>query len=39
LREAAPWTTREAPAASAVPGRLAIIGGGVAASEMATVVG
>jgi dihydrolipoamide dehydrogenase len=29
LREAAPWTSREAAAASAVPGRLAIIGGGV----------
>ncbi|MFI7673877.1 dihydrolipoyl dehydrogenase family protein [Actinophytocola sp. NPDC049390] len=36
LREAAPWTSREAVAASEVPGRLAIIGGGVVASEMAT---
>jgi dihydrolipoamide dehydrogenase len=36
LREAEPWTSREAAAASAVPGRLAIIGGGVVASEMAT---
>jgi pyruvate/2-oxoglutarate dehydrogenase complex dihydrolipoamide dehydrogenase (E3) component len=36
LREAAPWTSREAVAAKAVPGRLAIIGGGVVASEMAT---
>ncbi len=36
LREAAPWTSREAVAASAVPRRLAIIGGGVVASEMAT---
>ena len=36
LREAAPWTSREAAAASAVPGRLAIIGGGVVATEMAT---
>ncbi|MBL7260297.1 dihydrolipoyl dehydrogenase family protein [Paractinoplanes lichenicola] len=36
LREAKPWTSREAAAASAVPGRLAIIGGGVVASEMAT---
>jgi pyruvate/2-oxoglutarate dehydrogenase complex dihydrolipoamide dehydrogenase (E3) component len=36
LREAAPWTSREAAAAAAVPGRLAIIGGGVVASEMAT---
>ncbi|TQS25527.1 NAD(P)/FAD-dependent oxidoreductase [Microbispora sp. KK1-11] len=36
LREAAPWTSREAVAATAVPRRLAIIGGGVVASEMAT---
>ena len=36
LREAAPWTSREAAAASKVPGRLAIIGGGVMAAEMAT---
>lgn len=36
LREAAPWTSREAAAASEVPGRLAVIGGGVVASEMAT---
>ncbi|WP_433199687.1 dihydrolipoyl dehydrogenase family protein [Dactylosporangium sp. CS-047395] len=36
LREAAPWTSREAAAARAVPGRLAIIGGGVVAAEMAT---
>ncbi|MQY40598.1 Dihydrolipoyl dehydrogenase [Streptomyces sp. RB17] len=36
LRQAAPWTSREAVAASTVPGRLAIIGGGVVASEMAT---
>ncbi|MDH2425997.1 NAD(P)/FAD-dependent oxidoreductase [Sphaerisporangium sp. TRM90804] len=36
LREAAPWTSREAAAASAVPRRFAIIGGGVVASEMAT---
>ncbi|KAB2382936.1 dihydrolipoyl dehydrogenase family protein [Actinomadura montaniterrae] len=36
LRESAPWTSREAAAATAVPGRLAIIGGGVVASEMAT---
>ncbi|MGN9781296.1 dihydrolipoyl dehydrogenase family protein [Nonomuraea sp. ZG12] len=36
LREAAPWTSREAVAADAVPRRLAIIGGGVVASEMAT---
>jgi pyruvate/2-oxoglutarate dehydrogenase complex dihydrolipoamide dehydrogenase (E3) component len=36
LREAAPWTSREAAAATEVPGRLAIIGGGVVATEMAT---
>ncbi|MEV5210417.1 NAD(P)/FAD-dependent oxidoreductase [Micromonospora sp. NPDC053740] len=36
LRAAAPWTSREAAAASEVPGRLAIIGGGVVATEMAT---
>jgi len=36
LREAAPWTSRETVAAKEVPGRLAIIGGGVVASEMAT---
>ncbi|GAA3928930.1 dihydrolipoyl dehydrogenase family protein [Actinoplanes auranticolor] len=36
LREAVPWTGREAAAASEVPGRLAIIGGGVVAAEMAT---
>ncbi|MFF0234469.1 dihydrolipoyl dehydrogenase family protein [Micromonospora sp. NPDC005254] len=36
LHEAAPWTSREAAAASEVPGRLAIIGGGVVAAEMAT---
>jgi pyruvate/2-oxoglutarate dehydrogenase complex dihydrolipoamide dehydrogenase (E3) component len=36
LRESAPWTSREAAAASRVPGRLAVIGGGVVASEMAT---
>ena len=36
LREAEPWSSREAAAARAVPGRLAVIGGGVVASEMAT---
>ncbi|MDQ0791427.1 NAD(P)/FAD-dependent oxidoreductase [Streptomyces sp. B3I8] len=36
LRRARPWTSREAAATSAVPGRLAVIGGGVVASEMAT---
>ena len=36
IREAAPWTSREAAVASEVPARLAVIGGGVVASEMAT---
>ncbi|WP_305787917.1 dihydrolipoyl dehydrogenase family protein [Symbioplanes lichenis] len=36
LRAASPWTSREAAAAKSVPQRLAIIGGGVVASEMAT---
>ncbi|MDQ0779765.1 pyruvate/2-oxoglutarate dehydrogenase complex dihydrolipoamide dehydrogenase (E3) component [Streptomyces aurantiacus] len=36
LREAEPWSSREAATAKAVPGRLAVIGGGVVASEMAT---
>ena len=36
LRAARPWTSREATSAKDVPGRLAIIGGGVVATEMAT---
>ena len=36
LREAGPWTNREAAAAAAVPDRLAILGGGAVAAEMAT---
>jgi dihydrolipoamide dehydrogenase len=36
LRESAPWTSREATSAKSIPGRLAIIGGGVVAVEMAT---
>ncbi|GAB2464953.1 NAD(P)/FAD-dependent oxidoreductase [Promicromonospora xylanilytica] len=36
LAEAAPWTSREAAAAQAVPERLAVIGGGVVGTEMAT---
>ncbi|MEU4164572.1 NAD(P)/FAD-dependent oxidoreductase [Actinoplanes sp. NPDC026670] len=36
LREASPWTSRDAAAAGAVPARLAVIGGGVVATEMAT---
>lgn len=31
-----PWTSREATSADAVPGRLAVVGGGVVAVEMAT---
>ncbi|MER7770745.1 NAD(P)/FAD-dependent oxidoreductase [Kitasatospora sp. NPDC096140] len=36
LAEAAPWTNREATGSSAVPGRLAVVGGGVVGVEMAT---
>ncbi|GAB2686762.1 dihydrolipoyl dehydrogenase family protein [Kribbella swartbergensis] len=36
LADVAPWTSREAAAARTIPGRLAIIGGGVVGSEMAT---
>ncbi|MBB4684373.1 dihydrolipoyl dehydrogenase family protein [Amycolatopsis jiangsuensis] len=36
LRDAKPWTSRETVAAKEVPARLAVIGGGVVASEMAT---
>ena len=36
LADATPWTSREAASAQAVPGRLAIIGGGVVGTEMAT---
>ncbi|GAA0899556.1 NAD(P)/FAD-dependent oxidoreductase [Pseudonocardia zijingensis] len=36
LAAAAPWTSREAAAAHRVPARLAVIGGGVVAMEMAT---
>ena len=35
LRDARPWTNREATTASEVPGRLAILGGGVVGVEMA----
>jgi dihydrolipoamide dehydrogenase len=35
LAEARPWTSREATSAHAVPGRLAVIGGGVAGCELA----
>jgi pyruvate/2-oxoglutarate dehydrogenase complex dihydrolipoamide dehydrogenase (E3) component len=37
LAAARPWTSREATSAQAVPGRLAIIGGGVVGCEMAAV--
>lgn len=36
LAEAHPWTSREATSAKTVPRRLAILGGGVVACEMAT---
>ncbi|MEU0469334.1 NAD(P)/FAD-dependent oxidoreductase [Amycolatopsis sp. NPDC006131] len=36
LRDARPWTSRETVATEEVPSRLAVIGGGVVASEMAT---
>jgi pyruvate/2-oxoglutarate dehydrogenase complex dihydrolipoamide dehydrogenase (E3) component len=36
LRAAEPWTSREATSVQAVPGRLAILGGGVVGTEMAT---
>ena len=35
LREAAPWTSREATSAEHVPERLVVLGGGVVACEMA----
>jgi len=35
LRGARPWTSREATSATHVPGRLAVVGGGVVAVEMA----
>ena len=37
LREARPWTNREGTTARSVPERLAVIGGGVTACEMAQV--
>ena len=37
LRAANPWTSREAASATSVPSRLVIVGGGVVATEMATV--
>ncbi|MDQ6657816.1 MAG: NAD(P)/FAD-dependent oxidoreductase [Actinomycetota bacterium] len=36
LAGVAPWTSREATSAKRIPGRLAIVGGGVVAAEMAT---
>ncbi|MFI5674480.1 dihydrolipoyl dehydrogenase family protein [Streptomyces cellulosae] len=37
LAEVRPWTSREATSAQEVPGRLVVVGGGVVATEMATV--
>jgi pyruvate/2-oxoglutarate dehydrogenase complex dihydrolipoamide dehydrogenase (E3) component len=37
LAEVKPWTSREATSAQAVPGRLVVVGGGVVATEMATL--
>ncbi|MBG6239644.1 dihydrolipoamide dehydrogenase [Mycetocola sp. CAN_C7] len=37
LRDAVPWTSREATAVKTVPDSIAIIGGGVVAAEMATL--
>ncbi|WP_309068126.1 NAD(P)/FAD-dependent oxidoreductase [Microbacterium sp.] len=37
LRDARPWTSREATSAQEVPGRLAVLGGGVVAAEVATM--
>ncbi|MGW0578489.1 FAD-dependent oxidoreductase, partial [Streptomyces sp. NPDC002920] len=37
LAEVKPWTSREATGAQAVPGRLVVVGGGVVATEMATL--
>ncbi|MGH9064877.1 MAG: dihydrolipoyl dehydrogenase family protein [Acidimicrobiales bacterium] len=36
LAEARPWTTKDATSAKAPPGRLAVLGGGVAGCEMAS---
>ncbi|WP_175607654.1 dihydrolipoyl dehydrogenase family protein [Peterkaempfera bronchialis] len=36
IAEARPWTSREATASPTVPGRLAVVGGGVVGAEMAT---
>ncbi|MBV2357136.1 NAD(P)/FAD-dependent oxidoreductase [Streptomyces sp. J2-1] len=36
LADVRPWTSREATAAKAAPGRLIVVGGGVVAAEMAT---
>lgn len=37
LADARPWISRDATSAQSVPGRLAVIGGGVVAAEMAAV--
>ncbi|MCY0931733.1 NAD(P)/FAD-dependent oxidoreductase [Streptomyces sp. H27-H1] len=36
MRDARPWTSREATSAQAAPGRLLVVGGSVVATEMAT---
>ncbi|WP_314174149.1 dihydrolipoyl dehydrogenase family protein [Streptomyces winkii] len=36
IAEARPWTSRDATSSKEVPGRLAVVGGGVVAAEMAT---
>ncbi|SCK37082.1 NAD(P)/FAD-dependent oxidoreductase [Streptomyces sp. WMMB 322] len=36
IAEARPWTSREATSSKEVPGRLAVVGGGVVGAEMAT---
>ncbi|WP_328408145.1 NAD(P)/FAD-dependent oxidoreductase [Streptomyces violaceus] len=37
IDEVRPWTSREATSSRSVPGRLIVVGGGVVATEMATV--
>jgi pyruvate/2-oxoglutarate dehydrogenase complex dihydrolipoamide dehydrogenase (E3) component len=39
LRDAQPWTNKEATTAKAVPARLAILGGGIVGAEMAQAFG
>ncbi|MFJ5259868.1 dihydrolipoyl dehydrogenase family protein [Streptomyces sp. NPDC088387] len=37
IADVRPWTSREATSSQSVPGRLVVVGGGVVATEMATV--